>query len=312
MAFAMLCAGCGPELYGVPDYENAPEPEPASGADEPAEAAPAPRRRAVRTVARPFLWRIESGAQPSFLFGTMHSGVTFDEALPANHLDAVANARLVFMEVDPRSDIDELALVAALDPNERITDFVNPVAWNQITNELLHEVNIVRLRQLRPWVTMIFLTRARTKRLRGGEAAHMDQTLYDFALRQEIELRYLETMEERAEALGATSDQDMGRVVSDMVGADHELDTELEALLDAYYSGNEAVVEQLVHHTEDPSLRAFNRALFDGRNERWMEVLTPELGEGGVLVAVGVGHLLGQRGLVARLREAGHAVTRVD
>jgi uncharacterized protein YbaP (TraB family) len=214
------------------------------------------------------------------------------------------------MEVNPRDDLDELALAAALPSDARITDYVNPVAWNRITNELLHEVDIARLRQLRPWVTMMYLTRARTKRLRG-EAAHMDQTLYQFARRQEIELRYLETVDERAAALGATSDEDMGHVVSDMVEASDQLDLELEALLDAYYAGDEAALEQLVHHAEDPAMRAFNRALFDGRNARWMEVLTPELEEGGVLIAVGVGHLLGRGGLIARLRAAGHGVERL-
>ena len=52
--------------------------------------------------------------------------------------------------------------------------------------------------------------------------------------------------------------------------------------------------------------------LFDRRNEAWMRRLRRELDQGGAFVAAGLGHFIGPDGLVARLREAGYAIERVQ
>ena len=65
---------------------------------------------------------------------------------------------------------------------------------------------------------------------------------------------------------------------------------------------------------EDQSAQAL--ALTDAylltlRNRRFLSRARSELEEGGVVMAIGAGHLPGQTGLVAMLRELGYAVTRV-
>ena len=51
--------------------------------------------------------------------------------------------------------------------------------------------------------------------------------------------------------------------------------------------------------------------LLDFRNHRFLDRLQGALTEGGVFVAIGAGHIPGDAGLIALLREADYEVTRI-
>lgn len=304
-----ILLGCGPSRMEAPTYSGEePQPEP----EETVEAPPAPRRQ-HRAVAQPYLWRIESGARPSYLFGTMHVGVAFDEAFPADALEYIDTARIVFQEIDPEAGtLAALAENASLPINKILEDYITPRAMYRLSNELLHVTNVSRLPNLRPWVSMVFLQQKRADAIRrGGSERSMDQELHRYVQQQGIEFRPLETVEDQAAALGSVSDELMGHIVRDMVLEPDRLNGELNALIEAYLSGDADQVSMLLHDSGDAGVRAFHAALFDGRNQQWLEVLEPELEEGGLFIAVGLGHVLGPRGLLRRLQQAGHAVERL-
>lgn len=304
-----LLLGCGPSRMTAPTYAGE-EPEPEV---ETVEAPPPVPRRQHRSVRQPYLWRVDSGARPSYIFGTMHVGVAFDEAFPANGLQLIDEARIVFQEVDPEAGtLAALATNASLPINKILEDYITPRAMYRLSNELLHVTDVSRLPNLRPWVSMIFLQQKRADAIRRGSAAHsMDGELHRYVQQQGLVFQPLETVEDQAEALGSVSDEIMGHIVRDMVLEPERLNTELNALIEAYLSGDANHVSGLLHDNGDAGVRAFHAALFDGRNGRWLELLEPELEEGGLFIAVGLGHILGDSGLLNRLREAGHAVERL-
>lgn len=304
-----LLLGCGPSRMQAPTYAaEEPEPEPVAAPVTP----PAPRRQ-HRSVAQPYLWRVDSGARPSYIFGTVHVGVAFDEAFPADGLQFIDEARIVFQEIDPEAGtLAALATNASLPINKILEDYITPRAMYRLSNELLHVMDVSRLPRLRPWVSMVFLQQKRADAIRRGSAAHsMDQELHRYVQQQGVQFQPLETVEDQAEALGSVSDEIMGHIVRDMVLEPERLNTELNALIEAYLSGDVDLVDGLLHDSGDAGVRAFHAALFDGRNQRWLEVVEPELEEGGLFIAVGLGHILGEAGLLRRLRQAGHAIERL-
>ncbi len=306
-AFGVIGA-CGRARFDAPTY---PDEEPQAA---PAPQAPASARRLppARAVARsPFLWQVQTDP-PSYLFGTIHMGVSLDEALPAGYQAALESARVVIQEQDPDAvQLDAIAETATLPRRRRLADYLTPLAWNRISNELLGVVDSVRLRTLRPWVPMVFLTRERARDIRRThQGPSMDAELNTYAQQLELSLRYLETAEQQAEALGAIPDEEMGQIVSDLVLEPQRLNDELDALIQAYLDASSDRISGILFETNDPSMRAFNRAMFAGRNEQWMEALEAELQQGGVFVAVGLGHLLGEEGLIERLRAMGYTLAR--
>lgn len=52
------------------------------------------------SIRSPFLWKVDGGAMPSYLFGTIHAGVGARE-LPSQVVDAIAHSSLFVMETAP-------------------------------------------------------------------------------------------------------------------------------------------------------------------------------------------------------------------
>ena len=52
----------------------------------------------------------------------------------------------------------------------------------------------------------------------------------------------------------------------------------------------------------------FIEILGSRRNEEWMKNILPMIHEDSSLIAVGVGHLIGVNGLIAKLRDLGYSV----
>lgn len=72
-----------------------------------------------------------------------------------------------------------------------------------------------------------------------------------------------------------------------------------------------AFLEQVLGPRAAEALALTDAYLIAKRNERFVERLADDLAEGGVVVAVGAGHLPGKDGLVTMLRAEGYEVTRV-
>jgi hypothetical protein len=70
--------------------------------------------------------------------------------------------------------------------------------------------------------------------------------------------------------------------------------------------------DQLASVVERMSADAWTDALLWRRNDQWMETLTDELVAGGAFVAVGAGHMFGDRGLITQIEALGYDVRALD
>ena len=84
-----------------------------------------------------------------------------------------------------------------------------------------------------------------------------------------------------------------------------------KTLAQAYLAGDLAKMQEMFDDPEvgmSPELA--KRMLYD-RNDNWMKELRTVLPAENVMVVVGMGHLIGEQGLVEQLRKAGYEVTAV-
>ena len=54
-----------------------------------------------------------------------------------------------------------------------------------------------------------------------------------------------------------------------------------------------------------------NKLIFDERNNYWMKKIPDLIEENSCFIAVGAGHLGGERGIINQLRELGYTVNRI-
>jgi hypothetical protein len=117
--------------------------------------------------------------------------------------------------------------------------------------------------------------------------------------------RPLETLEFQLQLMASTEAESL-EGLRDPASMAAKARSVMEDVTSACRATDPAMVEAAIRSSmEDASAE---RLLVE-RNRAWMPVLLEELGQGGALVAVGTGHMVGEQGLVRLLTDAGYRLT---
>lgn len=262
---------------------------------------------------KPFLWQVTSkkGAV-SYLFGTMHLGVSLEYALPARHRALLQGAKTVSLEADITSvNPAEVAQFTMLPDDKSLKAMIKPESWTTLTNAV-QQVPPQILDRMRPWTIGPLLIHLRMQE-KGTQATPMDQEILTSSVATKKRMFYLETPEFQMKILNGISDECnvfmLEKTVEDINGGFKELD----AMIDAYKTGDDVTLLALVRDEESAKVcPAFNKKLLSDRNNRWMKKLVTEMNKGGAFVAVGAAHLLGDDGVVELLKDRGFKVERLQ
>lgn len=231
----------------------------------------------------PFLWKVQ-GHGTLWLFGTIHNAGKGD--VPRAAWVARDSAKHVVSELgDTKPDPDELRDVSTYRSGGGLQAELPPDDWFELVNALRGVVKEDDLKRVRPWYAMSRL---------GPPAPSPTM---------DVALDAHEALESWHDQMQALVD---GVTIADLQETLHARKT-LACISDqlraAYLGGDEAeLTRRLVVHPDG--------ALLGARNARWLPKLTAYLDGDGAFVAVGLGHLLGEHGIVAALRARGYTVER--
>lgn len=259
--------------------------------------ASAPRCELPKTAAgAPFLWKVQRDGGPViWLYGTIHvAGLT---AVPASAIAALDGAKRFASELGDAEPPDTISDLARL-PFGKVLDQMLPRDdWYDLVDALRGTVKEDDLRHARPWFAMTRLT----SKLAPSPKPSMDDALTERAKDHHVPVDALETWDAQLQALVD------GVTVEDLEQAIHARATigcEVDQMRVLYANGDAAALE--------PRLVVRDQAtLIDARNAKWQAQVEGYAKSGGAFIAVGLGHLLGPRGLVAVLAAAGYSVDRV-
>ncbi len=308
-------------LFSVlPACGSRDEPGPAQGATAGGERAADPGR-----VARPFVWRVEGASGPSYLLGTIHVAVSLEDALPAELVPALDQARVVLLEADASPDQitpEVVARYGLVDGNTAGLDQrLTPAQWTRLTTELGPlGIPAEALARMRAWLPAMTLVVARTQQLPGANAAAgpdgrpvaMDQEILTRARSGGRQLRFLETVEDQLALFAGLGEDHMLEWLGEMLDASDGPGADIEAMIAAYRAGDLEGIERTTFEDEDMAEHPeYVEAMFTRRNQAWLPALRQELERGGAFVAVGAGHFVGPRGLLRLLSAEGIEAVRI-
>jgi uncharacterized protein YbaP (TraB family) len=280
------------------------------GAQTPAPRTPEPTEEPPADPV--FLWRVSTtDGRPSYLFGTIHVGVSLDDALPAALRGALDGARIVIAEIDPEALTPQVLVEGTRLPSDTTLDALMPApTFELLTHALAGQAPDQALRRLRPWVPMAMITRMRLAELAGGPLPPaMDLVVVSEARHRAIEVSFLETVEEQLAMMNALPEDTVVHFLRELLERPDVSRDVLRAMVDSYRAGDADRMAELVFRPEYMrDFPSFYDAVYFRRNGRWLPTLKAEIVRGGAFVAVGLGHLLGEHGLVALLRAEGFAV----
>lgn len=268
------------------------------------------------------LWRVARGDAVSHVLGTVHVGRGVDEVLGAEGRRALAGADTVVVEVDldARDTTDALRDLVVrrgrLPEGRSLQPLLTTPAWRWLAGTLRDQVPPEALRRLQPWLAAYLVIGRRAAEVlpagaAGAAAEPMDQIIARRARADGQRLVPLETAAEQVDAIAAMPEQVAVDFLEEAARDPSALDRQLRGLVETTRGENAAAdVAQMVaaYAAESPAMAD---VMFFDRNARWVPRLLPLLARGQAFVAVGAGHLFGERGLLALLATHGYDVHAV-
>ncbi|HEX5655728.1 MAG TPA: TraB/GumN family protein [Polyangiales bacterium] len=273
-----------------------------------------PAAQAVERTPGLFLYEVRGERGSVHLLGTIHMGFGFEEVLTPSARARFEGAARVMTEADvSAANPEQLIQAALLPPEQSLKQIIGEASWQKLVARVGAQIPEPLLERLEPWLPSVLLGLEDLEQALGdarSKGRQMDVELMAEAQRTGKPLSYLETVEEQVAIFDSIPLEEQVRELARSL--ESEDSTQARALLSAFQAGDEqALARALFDEAELAASPGFYERVLYQRNERWLPVIERELARGGSFVAVGAGHLLGERGLLAALKRQGYAVTRI-
>jgi len=265
-------------------------------------------------AAKPPIWTVHSPTATVVLFGSVHLLPPGLDWRPAALDDAVATASELWFElpIDVATDneVAKIALARGGLPKDRTLGALMTAPQTARLRQAAIALNCPpeALDRMQPWMAELTLSVAED--VRGGANASDGvedqlQRLAPVAASRHA----FETAREQIEFLAGTPIADQLASLDDTVNEIEDDPAAYGRIVAEWMSGDLAGLQR---DALDPMAKASPRLyerLIGQRNRRWAQILGARLKGGGrILVVVGVGHMVGPKGLPALLRAQGFQV----
>lgn len=272
------------------------------------------------------LWEISGNKleKPSFLFGTHHLA-------PLSFLDSIDGLETAFLATEQtigELDMNNLGemqmqlMVASLMPEGYSYNELLNEEDRTILDETLKEyvgAGLDQFEQMKPAMLNTLLTVMIYKKLYPSdeEAVSMDEHFQKEARDRYRQTLGLENVQDQIDVLFGS--QSVERQAESLLCSIKNMDyakKQIDKLMEAYYAQDLTAMAKL-YEEEDPdnpcpSTPEEKDVLNKKRNEKWMELLPKMMEKKPSFIAVGCLHLVGEDGLINRLRSEGYTVKSVD
>ena len=269
----------------------------------------------VCAKAREPLWVIEKGGTRVYLIGSLHVlPRSVSPARPAL-VRAFNDSHRVFFEIatggSASQEIDEFFRVhGTYPPGDKLERHLTPDARDLVKLVLpLFNLRWEEVQNHKPWLLGLRLQQALMRSPGFAASQGVDDYFETLARKKGKPIAGLETAREHIGFFSAMSDAEQSAsLVQDIEGLVW-LRQDLKMMGKMWQSG---AVEVFEHGLESHQKSKEGQRIFRDRNLRWIPQLTRLIeGHENALVIVGLGHLVGDDGLVHLLRARGYSVRQL-
>jgi uncharacterized protein YbaP (TraB family) len=274
------------------------------------------------TAQKLFLWKVTGSPGVVYLFGTIHVGRADFYPLAPIIETSFKEADTLITEADLNEPQDASRLLKMLLQKGTYPagDSVENHIGQQTRAHLLPYVAATKelassYARLKPWFLTVSIAVIEAKRMGFDTDKGLDRHFADAAAETHKPIGTLETTEFQLELMNSFSEELQDRLLLSAL-LDAERKTELmDDMLQAWKSGNADAMEEtkLRYVREYPQLKPVFEKMFDQRNDgmtRQIEqfLQTPKT----TFVAIGAGHLTGERGILSQLRAKQYDVEQLQ
>lgn len=264
----------------------------------------------------PALWVVKDHDSTIYLFGTVHLLPANTSWLRDDVREVFDQSGTIFFEADSgrEGQIKATVLTQSLgfySNGLRLTDKFDRYQLRLLEAAALSSnTPLAALQNMKPWLAAEILTLAAAEDAGLSAEVSADEALKSRALRQQKNIRYLDTIEGQIRASADQPEFVQELMIMDALEGYNALGDNLKRTAENWMIGRTDYLLQNVIKTKSRSPELY-QALFKDRNRKWAQILIRHMEDSGTsFAAIGAGHLLGEDSLITHLKEAGYDVKR--
>lgn len=292
-----------------------------SPASKPATTQPAPRA-AGKTAMPEFLWKASGDKGTVYLLGTLHMVKGSFYPLPVEMEKAFGYAQNLVLEVD-LTKTDETKAQKLLANKGMYLPGSNDSLSKHLSAETRKALNSYLSKQglptavydkFKPWLVGLLIAKGELQKLGFQPELGIDQHFMREARAHEKKVIGLETEEFQLNLLSGFSDELQDEMLRLNLLEVNGLKALADEMMDTWKRGDESGMDAVL--TKDvkkyPELKPVHEKILYERNIDMTDKVDKMLQTGEIyFVAVGSGHMVGDRGIVALLRKKGYTVEQI-
>jgi uncharacterized protein len=276
---------------------------------------------AAEQPSTPTLWRAlrANGGEAFYLIGSVHLGRSSMLRFPRAVDDAYRRSAELVLEIgadELRPDVAAklAARYGAIEPPKTLHDLVSRDTVDALTRYLAsHRESLRPYLQTQPWLIAQQIE-AREAANFGLDAAYGVDRHFASRADGSKPVVGLETAESQMQVLAWLPRATQEELLRDAIARSSDAHNGSEGVARAWARGDDRELERIVYRamSESPALATYYERMLIGRNESMTQRLASLARDGKLrFVVVGVGHMVGERGIPVLLRDYGFRVDRV-
>ncbi|TAJ15213.1 TraB/GumN family protein [Marinilabiliaceae bacterium JC017] len=259
------------------------------------------------------LWKISGNGleSSSYLFGTIHAICEDDMVMNKSIEEAFEGSNTLYLEID-MTDPQVMQVIQKGMINEGMKNIkVDLMEKDQLLVDDFLKANmgagLDQLGILKPWAISAMLA------IKLGVDCPVPQQyemiFTNLAKAKQKTVKGLEQVEDQLSLFNNISYEEQLDWVVDGVKEAEEGKALFARLIETYKKQDIEALYHLILQEEE--MKKFSEELLDNRNKRWIPVIEKAIGEGSCFIAVGAGHLAGEKGVISLLKQQGYKLEAV-
>ena len=267
-----------------------------------------------RPLEKSLLWEISGNGlkKPSYLYGTIHMICKDDAALGDSLVAAIEKSDRVYFEVDMDNMMEMLSAFKdfKMRNDTTLADLLNKEDYEKVKDYMESKSTLLPFSQLETYKPMLASSLLMESGIGCEESVAMEQLILEVAKRNKKRVEGLETMSYQASIFDSIpyklQAEQLLKYVNDG-GSQSEADKQFEEMVEAYKDQDIEKLGKFVT-TDEGGLGNYEDILLYHRNRNWVGKLKTIMPERALTIAVGAGHLAGEKGVIKLLRKEGYTV----
>lgn len=256
------------------------------------------------------LWEISGNSltAPSYLFGTFHLICKEDIPFGAQLKTAVAAAKEMYMELDMDDPATMLGglMMMSMKGDATLQTLYTEAEYKKVEQffkDSLH-TSIAMFKKMKPFFLSAMLY---PKMLPCKTMSGVEEQLMQLAKQNKKQIQGLETMAFQASVFDSIPYKDQAK---ELLKSIDSMDTYKQyfAKMVQVYKKQELKKIATLFNDNEFGMQDNQDILLDKRNANWVAKLKTIMAGESVFIAVGAGHLVGDKGLITLLRKAGYTL----